>query len=80
MTLTYEFNDRNIDIDIPWRDFTKYLESILDKEEMERYWNEEMSDDEFDHIMEAYESDMKEHFYYLVQEARDEYAAVMERW
>jgi hypothetical protein len=80
MTLTYEFNDRDIDIDIPWRDFTKYLEKILTKEEMQRYWDEELGDDEFDNIMEVYESDMKEHFYYLVQEARDEYAAVMERW
>jgi hypothetical protein len=80
MTLTYEFNDRDIDIDIPWRDFTKYLESILDKEEMERYWNEEMSEDELDEILEHHEDDMKDYFYYLVEEARDEMLAVMDRW
>jgi hypothetical protein len=80
MTLTYEFNDRDVDIEIPWDDFHKYLEKILTKEEMKRYWDEELGDDEFDQIMETYESDMKEYFYYLVQEARDEYAAVMERW
>lgn len=80
MKLTYEFNDRDVDIDIPWDDFHEYLKSILTKEEMDRYWDEEMGDDELDHIMEVYESDMKEYFYYLVEEARDEYAAVMERW
>jgi hypothetical protein len=80
MKLTYEFNDKDVDIDIPWEDFHKYLKTILTKEEMDRYWDEELGDDELDHIMEAYESDMKEYFYYLVEEARDEYAAVMERW
>jgi hypothetical protein len=80
MTLTYEFNDRDIDIDIPWRDFTKYLESILDKEEMQRYWDEEMSEDELDEILEHHEDDMKDYFYYLVEEARDEMLAVMDRW
>ncbi len=80
MKLTYEFNDKDVDIDIPWEDFHKYLKTILTKEEMDRYWDEELGDDELDQIMEVYESDMKEHFYYLVEEARDEYAAVMERW
>ncbi len=80
MKLTYEFNDKDVDIDIPWEDFHKYLKTILTKEEMDRYWDEELGDDELDNIMEAYERDMKEYFYYLVEEARDEYAAVMERW
>ncbi len=80
MKLTYEFNDRDVDIDIPWDDFTKYLKKILTKEEMDRYWDEDLGDDELDQIMEMYESDMKEYFYYLVEEARDERLAVMDRW
>jgi len=80
MKLTYEFNDRDVDIDIPWEDFHKYLKGVLTKEEMDRYWDEEMGDDELDQIMEVYESDMKEYFYYLVEEARDEMLAVMDRW
>jgi DNA polymerase III delta prime subunit len=80
MTLTYEFNDRDVDISIPWEDFKKYLESILDKEDMDRYWNEEMSEDELDEILEHHEDDMKDYFYYLVEEARDEMLAVMDRW
>ncbi len=80
MKLTYEFNDKDVDIDIPWEDFHKYLKGVLTKEEMDRYWDEEMGDDELDQIMEVYESDMKEYFYYLVEEARDEMLAVMDRW
>ena len=80
MTLTYEFNDRDVDIEIPWDDFHKYLEKILTKEEMQRYWDEEMSEDELDEILEHHEDDMKDYFYYLVEEARDEMLAVMDRW
>jgi len=76
MKVTYEFRDRDVDIDIDYGDLRDFLESIAYDDDLQELEDEIIDIEELGY---RYYNQVKEHFRYLVDELRDYYSAVMER-
>jgi hypothetical protein len=85
MELTYEFNDRDVTIDVDNYDVSRFLRSVLKKDYAEEINNDPFFldnyiEDNWDDLVDQYEDDIKDAFRGMVYEARDYYDEVNRRY
>jgi hypothetical protein len=85
MELTYEFNDRDVTIDVDNYDVFRFLSSHIKSDfakEMEddAFFLDDYIEDHWDDLVDQYEDDIKDAFRGVLNDARDYYEEVNRRY
>jgi hypothetical protein len=85
MELIYEFNDRDVTIDVDNYDVSRFLRSLLKKDYAEEINNDpffldDYIEDNWDDLVDQYEDDIKDAFRGVLNDARDYYDEVNRRY
>lgn len=85
MELTYQFNDRDVTIDVDNYDVFRFLSSHIKSDfvkEMEddNFFLDDYIEDNWDDLVDQYEDDIKDAFRGVLNEARDYYEEVNRRY
>lgn len=85
MELTYEFRDRDITIDVDNYDVSLFLRSVLKKDYAEeiakdKFFLDGYIEENWDDLVNQYEDEIKNAFRGVLNEARDYYSGINERY